>query len=241
MENKTRSTHPMIIVASSAVTIASLVAIAWFAGLLPIKQEAIQAPQAVVAPAASAPATPQAPVAESTEKTTSTKTTAKDAPILQTPPHKVTRQTKHVSDSTYSQGSYGASAPTTANGAYTDNSRQSSQYSNSCRDCATVESIREVKQDGEGSGVGAISGGVVGGLLGNQIGGGRGKTVGAVVGAVGGAYAGHEIEKNVRSTKHYEITVRFDNGNTQVFTEAQQPSLQQGNRVRVSNGQLVLM
>jgi outer membrane lipoprotein SlyB len=104
-----------------------------------------------------------------------------------------------------------------------------------------VEDIREVKQEGQGSGLGAIGGGVIGGLLGNQVGAGRGKTVGAVVGAVGGAYAGNEVEKSARATRHYEITVRFDDGNTRVFTDSQPPPLQRGDRVRVSNGQLMRM
>ena len=119
--------------------------------------------------------------------------------------------------------------------------RQTPQYSNTCRDCATVESVREVKQEGEGTGLGAVSGGVVGGLLGNQVGGGRGKTVGAVVGAVGGAFAGNAIEKNVRSSTHYEVTVRLDDGNTRVFTQAQPPALQRGDRVRINDGQLTRM
>ena len=92
---------------------------------------------------------------------------------------------------------------------------------------------------GEETGLGAVSVGVVGGLLGNQVGGGGGKTVGAVVGAVGGAFAGNAIEKNVRSSTHYEVTVRLDDGNTRVFTQAQPPALQRGDRVRINNGQLL--
>ena len=82
---------------------------------------------------------------------------------------------------------------------------------------------------------------MLGGLLGNQIGRGRGSTVGAVVGAVGGAYAGNEVEKHARTSKHFEITVRLDDGNTRVFTESQPPSLQRGDRVRISNDRLVRM
>ena len=81
-----------------------------------------------------------------------------------------------------------------------------------CTECATIESVRELKREGAGTGLGAVGGGILGGLLGNQIGSGRGQTVGAVVGAVGGAYAGNEVEKNVRSTTRYQITARFDDG-----------------------------
>ncbi len=150
-----------------------------------------------------------------------------------------------ASNPAYAQRSYGASAPMNENGSYTETQRPQpqpqQQYNNTCRDCGTVEVIREVQQDGQGSGVGIIGGAVLGGLLGNQIGGGRGKTVGAVVGAVGGGYAGNEIEKNVRSTKSYDITVRLDDGNTRVFSQPQPPAFQNGDRVRINNGQLSRM
>ena len=74
-----------------------------------------------------------------------------------------------------------------------------------CMNCGTIDSIREVTQKGEGTGIGAVGGAVAGGLIGNQIGGGSGKTIATVVGAVGGGYAGHQVEKHVRSTKKYEV------------------------------------
>ena len=58
----------------------------------------------------------------------------------------------------------------------------------------------------------------------------------AVVGAVGGAVAGNEIEKRVKSTKSYEITVRFDDGTNRVITEANPPSWRSGDKVKVING-----
>lgn len=105
-----------------------------------------------------------------------------------------------------------------------------------CRECGTVESVREVQQKGDGSGLGAVAGGVVGGLLGHQIGGGRGKDLATVAGAVGGAVAGHQIEKSVRKTTRYEVTVRFEDGTTQVFSQDQQPTWRSGDRVKVVNG-----
>src|SRR5262245_39806246 len=54
-----------------------------------------------------------------------------------------------------------------------------------CRDCGVVQSVREIKQQGEGTGAGAVVGGVVGGVLGHQVGGGRGKDVATAVGVVG--------------------------------------------------------
>ena len=99
--------------------------------------------------------------------------------------------------------------------------------------------VRELSNKGEGTGLGAIAGGVLGGLLGSQIGGGHGKTAMAVVGAAGGAFAGHEVEKRVRGETQYEVTVRFDDGRTHTYTEAQAPQLRSGDRVRFANGHLM--
>jgi outer membrane lipoprotein SlyB len=105
-----------------------------------------------------------------------------------------------------------------------------------CAECGVIESTREVEAKGEGTGLGAVGGAVAGGLIGSQIGGGNGKTAMAVVGAVGGAVAGNEVEKRVKSTKHYEITVRFEDGSSRVITEANAPNWRTGDRVRVVNG-----
>jgi outer membrane lipoprotein SlyB len=112
------------------------------------------------------------------------------------------------------------------------------QASNKCAECGVVESVREVDVKGQGSGLGAVGGAVVGGVLGNQVGGGRGKDVMTVVGAVGGAVAGNEVEKRVKSSKSYEITVRFDDGTSRAISEANAPSWRAGDKVRVVNGAL---
>jgi outer membrane lipoprotein SlyB len=105
-----------------------------------------------------------------------------------------------------------------------------------CADCGVIESVREIQHRGEGSGLGAVGGAVVGGLLGNQVGSGRGNTAATVVGAVGGVIAGNEIEKRVKSTKGYEITVRFDDGSSRVISAASAPAWRTGDRVRVVDG-----
>lgn len=107
-----------------------------------------------------------------------------------------------------------------------------------CADCGVVESVREVTEAGEGSGLGAVIGGVTGGVAGRQFGGGRGKDVMTVVGVVGGGIAGHQIEKRVRATKHYEVTVRFEDGRTQTYRHDTQ-AWQVGDRVRLTDGQLM--
>lgn len=116
---------------------------------------------------------------------------------------------------------------------------QIAQADQTCRDCGFVESVRSVKQEGQGSGLGAIAGGLIGGLLGNQVGGGHGREVATVAGAVAGGYAGHTIEKNRSASEGYEVVVRFDDGSSRVFTQSSAPSWQTGQRVQVVNGQII--
>jgi outer membrane lipoprotein SlyB len=104
-----------------------------------------------------------------------------------------------------------------------------------CAECGVIDSIREVTTKGEGSGLGVVGGAIVGGLLGNQVGAGSGKDVATVAGAVGGAVAGNQIEKSVKSTRSYDITVRFEDGSSRVFHEANAPAWRPGDRVKVIN------
>jgi len=106
----------------------------------------------------------------------------------------------------------------------------------SCAECGVVESVREIDAKGQGSGLGAVGGGVLGGLLGNQVGAGRGKDVMTVVGVVGGAVAGNEVEKRVRATKSYEITVRLNDGSSRVISQASAPTWRTGDKVKIVNG-----
>jgi outer membrane lipoprotein SlyB len=115
---------------------------------------------------------------------------------------------------------------------------KSSAYSSKtkCTDCGRIESVQEVVTRGEGSGLGAVGGAVVGGTVGHQVGSGRGQDLATVAGAVGGAVAGNEIEKRVKSTKSYAITVRLDDGSSRVFHEASPPTWRPGDQVKVTNG-----
>jgi outer membrane lipoprotein SlyB len=58
----------------------------------------------------------------------------------------------------------------------------------------------------------------------------------AVVGAVGGGFAGNEVEKRVKSTKSYSITIRFEDGTSRVISEATAPAWHTGDKVRIVNG-----
>jgi outer membrane lipoprotein SlyB len=105
-----------------------------------------------------------------------------------------------------------------------------------CAECGVIESTREVDAKGTGSGVGAVAGGVAGALVGNQFGHGTGNTIMTVAGAAGGALAGNEIEKRVKTTKSYEVTVRMEDGSSRVIEEGATPTWHTGGHVKVVNG-----
>ena len=105
-----------------------------------------------------------------------------------------------------------------------------------CTECGVVQSVQEIEARGEGSGLGAAGGAEVGGVLGNHVGGGDGRKVATVIGAVGGAVLGNEIEKRVKTATSYEISVRFDDGSSRVYTQAEAPAWRSGDKVKVVNG-----
>jgi outer membrane lipoprotein SlyB len=109
---------------------------------------------------------------------------------------------------------------------------------NWCSNCGNVESVREITQRAQGSGVGAAGGAILGGLLGNQVGGGHGRQLATVAGAVGGAVVGNQVEGNMKATHSYEIKVRLDDGSSRTFHQQNAPGWRTGDRVRVVKGVL---
>lgn len=105
-----------------------------------------------------------------------------------------------------------------------------------CPSCGVVDSVTEVKRDGDAQGVGAVAGGVLGGLIGSQIGGGNGKRAATVVGAIGGGIAGHQVEKKMRAETSYDVRVRMDDGSWRTINQNQPASV--GARVSVEDGML---
>lgn len=109
---------------------------------------------------------------------------------------------------------------------------------NWCSNCGNVESVREIKQRAQGSGLGAAGGAVIGGLLGNQIGDGSGRTIATAAGAIGGAVVGNQVEGNMKATTSYEIRVRLDDGTLRTFRQSSAPAWRSGDRVRIVKGKL---
>lgn len=108
-----------------------------------------------------------------------------------------------------------------------------------CVECGVVESVRALESKGEGSLLGAGAGAVVGGLLGNQIGGGRGRTAATVAGASAGAFAGNEIERKMNTRLTYQVRIRMNDGTHRNHYQGMPPKVAVGQRVRVSNGQVL--
>ncbi len=107
-----------------------------------------------------------------------------------------------------------------------------------CNHCGNIESVREVTQRAQGSGLGAAGGAVLGGLLGNQVGGGNGRKLATVAGAVGGAVVGNQVEGHMKATRSYEIRVRLNDGGARTFHQQSAAGWRTGDRVKVVNGTL---
>lgn len=108
-----------------------------------------------------------------------------------------------------------------------------------CANCGVVVSVKMIEEEGKGSGLGAIAGGLAGGVLGHQVGAGTGKDLATVAGAVGGAFAGNKLEKTIKKTKAYDITVRMENGAERVLRHTTEPGVAAGDKVKVENDLVV--
>ncbi len=107
-----------------------------------------------------------------------------------------------------------------------------------CRSCGVVTAVNAYRVQGHGTGIGAVGGAVAGGLVGQAFGGGNGRIATTLLGAAGGGYAGNAIERNVRSTTSYRVTVKLQDGTVHTFRYASTPPVSEGQRVRIENGVL---
>ncbi len=227
MSEPTSKTSPFVIAASIAVIIASIVGIGAMTGLIPGRDAKTEAPPAASATAEPGKATGGTAMPPQSAMTAQTGATADSA-------GKSTAEEK----STAKPARKPISDKPSARAAASEESPKKSQAP-TCGNCGTIAAIRTVEQAGEGSGLGAIAGGVVGGLLGHQVGGGTGKDIATIAGAVGGGYAGHQVEKKVKTTKHYEITIRMDDGNHRTMAQETPPAFAIGDKVKIVDGALV--
>lgn len=230
-------THPIIMIAGVAVILTCLLAIGVMTGIVPspLTKHTVQTQGLSMAPGTS-------PQTES-----SLNRYAPSGPVvapktrLSDPPPPASRSA--------SAGSSAARAPVTSSGTLpatgtTESPAPTNTVSAApapapCRNCGTVSAVRAVKKQGEAGMIGPAAGALIGGVVGNQIGSGRGNTIATVIGAGGGAAAGTEIERRAKSTTHYDVAVRMNDGSVRHFNYASAPGVHSGDRVRVVDGRLV--
>jgi hypothetical protein len=220
---ETKKTNPLIAIAALSVILFSIVGIGVMTGLIP-NSSSKSSESALVS---TTPNTPESKVDHGSGTESESKTKADAAPA---PKHKTAAKQVHETPVKPSAQAPVQSAAVTP--------PEQTKPAPVCTTCGVVTNVSAVKQEGEGSGLGAVAGGVVGGLLGNQIGGGTGKKIATVAGVAGGAFAGHQVEKNMKSSTRYEVTVKMEDGAVRTFPYDVQPSFQAGSKVRVVNGTL---
>ena len=119
---------------------------------------------------------------------------------------------------------------------------QAGSYSSPTYRQGTVDRIEVIKKGDTSNIAGTIIGGIAGGLLGHQIGGGSGQTAATILGGVGGAVAGNQVQQRARGPNEtIRVSVRFDNGATQVITQDDINELRTGDRVRVDGDRVSRM
>jgi len=214
--------HPLLTIAAISVTLFSAVGVAAITGLIPHSKGqtsdaaavVAQAPAAEPAPAPAAAPEPEAAPAPKVEKKhvakKHPKIAAAETPAVTPPPPPPVAQAPQPLE---------APKPAVKPGVV-----------------GTVIAVKEVEVKGDANGVGAVGGGVAGAVLGHNIG-DHNKLV-TVLGAAGGALLGNQIEKQAKATKHWELTVNFDDGTSQTMQSDAQPFWHQGDRVRLYQGKL---
>ena len=238
MEDSARKTHPMIIVAAIAVTVASLAAIASFTGLLPGKSAPESTLTATVPPPPPEAAPIAAPPAPRTAKaehfappppSRAHKTQQADArqPAADRRSARAQRAVdRHVS----AQRCRNRRHPGPPQPARRRRSAATAAPSKQCaksarRPKAAVSARSPAASSAACSATRSVSG--------------KGNTAATIVGAVGGAVAGHQTEKYVRAEKQLQVTVRFEDGSTRTVAQEGGSRWQVGDRVRLNNGSLL--
>jgi outer membrane lipoprotein SlyB len=107
-----------------------------------------------------------------------------------------------------------------------------------CYDCGSITNVEQMTSKGTGSGMGAVIGAVAGAVAGHQVGEGRGKDAATVAGAIGGGFAGNEIEKRVRGSIYYHVTVAMEDGTTRAVDVDAMNGLGTGSKVKVVGNNL---
>ena len=234
METQKRTLHPLLQAAAVSLIVFSAVGVAAITGLIPMSKGSVQEQPTLVSaqvPAESAPL----PAAENAPAAQIDAAPAK--PVAAPKPAK--KRAVHSAPKTLPAP---ATAPAPAPVSY-EPVAQAPQAVEEPKPVVKpgrlgfVESVREVAQDGDAKGIGAVAGGVVGAVLGHQL--KHDSKLVTLVGGAAGAFIGNEAEKRQRASRHWELTVRLDDGTIQKVTSEAAPFWHQGDRVRLLDGKLV--
>jgi len=218
MEAAKRTLHPLLTAAAVSVIVFSGVGVAAMTGLIPISKGSAkeETPVAAAEAPAPAPAPAIAPAPKPVKKTIAkvhkpaAHVAYAETPALTPPPPPAMAPAPRVAE---------APKPVVKPGLL-----------------GTVESVREVEQPGTANGIGAVGGGIAGAVFGHNI--GEHNKLVTLLGAAGGALLGNHIEKQARATKHWELTVRLDDGATKTIASDAEPFWHPGDRVRLLDGKL---
>lgn len=144
----------------------------------------------------------------------------------------------------YDTGAYDSRGTYENRGAYDNRGANDSRGDNraAAYNQGVVDRIELVRKGDSNNIAGTIIGGIAGGLIGHQIGGGSGQTAATILGGVGGAVAGREVQNRTRGANEaFRVTVRMDNGRTEVVTQDDISDLRTGDRVRVDSNRIYRM
>jgi outer membrane lipoprotein SlyB len=216
MADPTLRTHPLIVIAATTLILTCLFAIGVMTGIVP------------------SPLTRERGIVE--DNTTAVAPSARSN--LNEDRLAALRSSTAQRERAAQRRGVGATAGTSASGAVAGGDAPP-KVAAICTNCGTVTSVRAVTQQGEAGVLGPAAGGAVGGLVGSQIGGGSGKTIATIVGAAGGAAIGTELERRHKSSTHYVVGVRLNDGTTRTFTYGSTPGVREGDKVKVVEGRLV--
>ncbi len=101
-----------------------------------------------------------------------------------------------------------------------------------------IVSMREVRVQGQQSGVGTVGGAAAGAVAGSYIGGRdpRANVLGAIGGAIIGGIAGNAVENSASTGSAVEFIIREDNGQTISVVQTNEDQFRPGERVALTRG-----
>jgi outer membrane lipoprotein SlyB len=235
--------HPLMTAAAISVTVFSAVGVGAMTGLLPhsFGSSKDAAPAALAASAQPQPTVDNMPGAPaSIEAANMPPASAASTPAAK-PAHKPAKKhvVAHASTPARAPADFSSAPPPPPPGLEPQAQAPVAPQPVPAGSLGVVESVREVSTPAKTSnGVGPIAGGIAGAVLGNQVGHGDGRTIATVLGAAAGAFGGRAIEQNVRATKHWEITVRLDDGSIRTVSSPSAPIWHGGERIRLLDGRI---